>query len=111
MPASANCAPRLKDHYADFEKRFAASYRDHFASHERATYMIMAEASEVRLLDNSLAHLAEVHRRTKADSMVTVVALDAETQQLCKRYEGKLRGRADCVDLTGWVDEKFLGKD
>jgi len=104
------CTPsKLLEHYADFNKRFASMYWEHFHSHERATYMIMAEAREGLLVNNSLAHLVDVQNRTQADMMTTIVALDEEILEVCQNYSLPLQGRIDCVNLTGWVADGFLG--
>mmetsp|Transcript_74547 Transcript_74547/g.198018 ORF Transcript_74547/g.198018 Transcript_74547/m.198018 type:complete len:358 (-) Transcript_74547:69-1142(-) len=95
--------------YKDFDESFAGTYQAHFASHERATYMIMAEAREIPLLKNALAHLADVQHRTQADMMTTIVALDTEVQEVCQSYSLTLQGRIDCVNLTGWMPGRVLG--
>jgi len=99
----------LWQRYEDFDERFAGAFREHFAAHERETYMIMAEAREILLVNNALAHLVDVQNRTQADMMTTIVALDEEILEVCQNYSLPLQGRIDCVNLTGWVADGFLG--
>mmetsp|Transcript_57872 Transcript_57872/g.179845 ORF Transcript_57872/g.179845 Transcript_57872/m.179845 type:complete len:343 (-) Transcript_57872:100-1128(-) len=103
------CRKRLADHYKTFNEKFATKFARHFANHARPSYVIMAEAREVRLLNNSLAHLASVQEKTKADTMVTVVSLDQDADQACRSYTRKMHRRIDCVDLSGWIDDDFMG--
>mmetsp|Transcript_57873 Transcript_57873/g.179848 ORF Transcript_57873/g.179848 Transcript_57873/m.179848 type:complete len:348 (-) Transcript_57873:100-1143(-) len=106
-----SCTKILTRHYEKFYESFADRFAKLFASQERATYSIVAEVRELRLLKNSLLHLADVRSRTKADMMVTVIALDEDTNEACIGYQNHphLRRRLDCVNLAGWIDDDFLG--
>jgi len=107
----SGCTKIVTRHYEKFYESFADRFAKLFASQERATYSIVAEVRELRLLKNSLLHLADVRSRTKADMMVTVIALDEDTNEACIGYQNHphLRRRLDCVNLAGWIDDDFLG--